>query len=351
MNESQILADKALRRLVDTVGEANCDNHFSMDKWEWPQGVALHGLWLRFEAEGREEDLSFLSSWFERMIAAGAAPRNVNTVAPMLTLLSLAERSGKASWLELCRDWAEWVMKEMPRTEEDGLQHITADSENRGQLWADTLYMAVLFLARAGLAFKRRDYLDEAEYQFLLHIKYLADPASGLWFHGWNFEGRHHFGNIHWARGNAWFTAGAVDFIEIAKPEGAVRKAILESLGSQIRALMSLQSPEGLWHTILDDDSSYLETSASAAMAYGMHKAARLGLLADEALASAAKRSSALAAAGVKSRIAPDGTVSGVSHGTAMGKDAAHYKAIRLSSTAYGQGLSFLMLSEMARGE
>ena len=50
--------------------------------------------------------------------------------------------------------------------------------------------------------------------QFLLHIKYLHSQKTGLWYHGWCFIGRHHFGEAYWGRGNSWFTCGAVDFIE-----------------------------------------------------------------------------------------------------------------------------------------
>jgi Predicted unsaturated glucuronyl hydrolase involved in regulation of bacterial surface properties, and related proteins len=348
MSDTGTLADAVLKKLLDTVGAAGCDDHFSMDIWEWPQGVALHGLLSRYEAEGREEDLAALRSWYKRRIAAGLPSRNVNTVAPFLALAELARREGNREWLGLCEDWAEWIMREMPRTEEGGLQHITAVSINEGELWADTLFMTVLFLARAGKILGRREYLDEAEYQFLLHIKYLADPASGLWSHGWKFGPRHRYGGVHWARGNAWFTAGAVEFIEIAQPSAPVRRAIVEALASQARALLNVQDASGLWHTILDDPSSYLETSASSAIAYGLHKAARLGLLGEGGAAREARSASLRAAAGVVSRIAADGTVSGVSHGTAIGMDAEHYKSIRVTSTAYGQGLAFLMLSELS---
>ena len=47
-------------------------------------------------------------------------------------------------------------------------------------------------------------------------------------------------------------------------------------------------------------------------------------------------------------KIAPDGTVMGVSGGTGMGHDLQHYKNIRVCPTAYGQGLTFLMLGELA---
>jgi hypothetical protein len=48
---------------------------------------------------------------------------------------------------------------------------------------------------------------------------------------------------------------------------GPANMIIDGSLRDQLNALVRLQSPEGLWHTVLNDDTSYLETSGSAGIA------------------------------------------------------------------------------------
>ena len=204
--------------------------------------------------------------------------------------------------------------------------------------------MTVLFLYRAGVALSRPDWREEAEYQFLLHIKYLHAQETGLWYHGWTFEGRHHFGRAYWARGNSWITCGAIDFIEWL-PEGAVRRAVLATWQEQCLALIELQdAATGLWHTLLNHADSYLETSASAAIAYGLLKGVRLGLL-PAACAPVAQK----ALTGVLATVEPDGTVGGVSYGTPVGDTEDFYRTIPIQPTAYGQGLTFLMLTEALR--
>ena len=335
------LRSRVIGKLLETAGDPACDDHFAIDKWEWPQGVALYSLYLASGKEGGAGYLDFIRGWFDRHLLEAPPIRNVNTCAPLLSLAFLAERSGDRRYSAVCAEWAEWIMREMPRTEEGGLQHVTSHLVNEGELWADTLFMTVLFLAAAGKLLGRKDYVEEATYQYLVHIKYLTDRSTGLWFHGWTFKDRGHFGRIKWARGNAWFTAGAMEFLRIAEPEGAARRVVEEALKSQLRALVALQDETGLWRTILDDTGSYLETSASAAIAYGLIRAVREGI-ADASMEAAARK----AVAGVRSRIQEDGTVAGVSHGTAVGMDRDHYLRIPLSSTAYGQGLAFLMLVE-----
>lgn len=51
--------------------------------------------------------------------------------------------------------------------------------------------MTVLPLAKIGQVLNRPHYIQEAKKQVLLHIKYLADRKTGLWFHGWTFHGNH----------------------------------------------------------------------------------------------------------------------------------------------------------------
>lgn len=316
-----------------------------MDTWEWAQGVGLYGLYKYYRETGKKQILDFLIAWFENNIQKGLPEKNVNTMCPLLTLSFLAEDTGRDDFKALCWDWAEWVMKEMPRTEDEGLQHIVSGHLNNGQLWDDTLFMTVLFLARAGIIFNRQDYIEESIRQFLVHIKYLADTKTGLWFHGWTFEDRHNFAKALWARGNCWYTAGVVDYIDIVgNLDGGVKLYLLDTLRSQVAALEKLQHESGLWHTLLDDPSSYVETSATAGFAYGILKAVRLGYIDPKYLEMGTK-----AADAVISQISADGTVQGVSYGTGLRADLDAYRNIRLCPMTYGQALTILALTEVMK--
>lgn len=65
--------------------------------------------------------------------------------------------------------------------------------------------MTVLPLAKIGKVLNRPHYIEEAKRQFLIHIKYLFDTKTGLFFHGWTFEdGGHNFAKALWGRGNRY---------------------------------------------------------------------------------------------------------------------------------------------------
>ncbi|GAV99146.1 glycoside hydrolase family 105 protein [Lentinula edodes] len=307
-------------RVIDTKG---------WNDWEWTHGIGLYGLLKYYEITGDKDALEISLAWFKERFEIGTTKvslfqilvwlvfsflQNVNTMSPLLTAAYLHEAKN-ADFLVHMDSWAEWVMYDMPRTEEGGLQHITYLVVNHQQLWDDTLMMTVLPLAKIGLVLDRPRYVEEAKRQFLLHIKYLQDIQTGLWFHGWTFDGRHHFGKARWGRGNCWITVAIPDFIEMLKlsETDGIRQYLVTSLVAQIDALVKLQDQAtGLWHTILDDETSYLESSCTAGFAYGILKALRLRLLPkEERYMDSAKK----AIQGVLANITPEGELKLVSFG------------------------------------
>ncbi|MCR5771558.1 MAG: glycoside hydrolase family 88 protein [Butyrivibrio sp.] len=314
--------------------------------WEWTQGVGLYGMWMLYSETGDESYKKILDKYYERSFETGLPSKNINTTAPMLALSFLAENEHDKTKMDVCREWARCVMEQYPRSEENGMIHRTSDSLNNGELWDDTLYMAVLFLANMGRIEGRDDYIQESLYQYLVHIKYLTDKKTGLFFHGWTFNGRNNFAEGLWGRGNSWLTASIPEIFEIVKdmPEHTARY-LKSSLMSQVDALVRYQDPSGMWHTLIDDEDSYLETSATCGFGYGILKSIRLGILPDKYKECALKALSA-----VMDRIGDDGVVEDVSYGTPMGRDSKDfYKQIPIKPMPYGQAMAMLFLIEAAK--
>jgi unsaturated rhamnogalacturonyl hydrolase len=213
-------------------------------------------------------------------------------------------------------------------------------------MWDDTLMMSVLPLAKIGLLLDRPHYVEEAKRQFLVHIKYLFDRKTGLWYHGWTFEERHNFAEALWARGNCWVTIAIPEILELLDlPENdAFRLFLIDTLQAQVSTLAKTQHDSGLWHTLIMDPTSYLEASATAGFAYGILKAARKRYISDEFLPVGIK-----AVEGILANIDEAGELKQVSFGTAMGDDLQFYKDIALTSMPYGQSLAICALAEFLR--
>lgn len=342
---SQLVAGMAGLKHGGQFHEPNLDgsegDYISFTSWEWPQGVGLYGL-VRLWQFTRDPQLrALIEDWYVARLSEPAPPFNVNTTAPMLALAILWGETRDARWMGPLAAWAGRVMEEMPRTPGGGFAHIVSDRINDAELWDDTLFMVGLFLAAYGEAGGRRELVTEAERQFLIHAHYLSDPATGLWFHGWTFDGRHNFARARWARGNAWITAGILDLFDLATISPAVKQYLSAVLEAQAAALIQLQAPSGAWRTLLDDPASYEEVSATAGIGYGLLKGARLGLGGADW-----RRAGLRALEAVLRNIDAGGTVLNVSYGTRMGHDLQFYRDIPIQPTGYGQALSILCLAE-----
>ncbi|KKK21379.1 glycosyl hydrolase family 88 [Aspergillus ochraceoroseus] len=326
-------------RIIDTKSWAG---------WEWTHGIGLYGIWKYYEMTGDAKLLGIIEDWFAARFAEGGTTKNINTMAVFLTLAYVYEKTGNVTYLPWLDAWAEWAMHDLPRTRYGGMQHATYLTENHQQLWDDTLMMTVMPLAKIGKLLNRPAYIAEAKRQFLVHIKYLFDTKTGLWFHGWTFEdGGHNFANARWARGNSWVTIAIPEIIELLdlEPEDPLRIHLIDTLEAQCEALQRFQTDAGYWRTLLDHEDSYVESSATAGFAYGILKAVRKRYIRADYKAVADK-----AIAAVVKAVDEKGELLNTSFGTAMGDTLDFYKQIPLTAMPYGQAMAIMALGEYLRG-
>ena len=162
----------------EAIKTGNVARDFGIEEWDWPQGVGLYGLYLLQHYKKTDEYMDFFVNWFERNLKIGLPSRNINTTCPYLTLVNILDKMPeKDKYEKLCLDQAVFLMNELPRTRDGGFQHVTSAigdrngvTLNEGQIWADTLFMAVLFLQQMGIIYNNDDWKAEATHQFLVHI-------------------------------------------------------------------------------------------------------------------------------------------------------------------------------------
>ncbi|KAJ5107717.1 hypothetical protein N7456_004392 [Penicillium angulare] len=327
-------------RIIDTK---------SWNGWEWTHGIGLYGLWKYYELTGDPSLLKIIEDWFSARFAEGGTTKNINTMVVFLTLAYVYEKTRNPVYLPWLDTWAEWAMHELPRTRYGGMQHKTYAMEHRQQLWDDTLMMTVLPLAKIGKLLGREDYITEAKKQLLIHVKYLCDPKSGLFYHGWTFEdGGHNFAGALWARGNSWITIVIPEIIELMDlpPKDPIRSFLQDTLEAQCEALQRLQEPTGYWRTLLDhsDSGSYIEASATAGFAFGILKGIRKRYIGPQYREVAEK-----AIAAVLNCIDTNGELQNTSFGTGMGDTLDHYRNIAVTAMPYGQAMAMMALGEYLR--
>ncbi len=353
MNREQLMG--TLDRVVSgfcrlkNLHEVGSNDGFTIhfEEWEWEVGIGLYGFWHYAEFRQDAELKQAVLAWYEKQIAKGLPEIQINTTSPMIVLALIAGEYQRPDLLQKVNSWADALLHDLPKTEEGGLQHVVKEQANTGQLWDDTLFMTCLFLGVAGVVLKRRDLIDEAEYQFLLHTRYLSDPKSGLWYHGWTFVDKHHFADVFWGRGNAWITVVIPEFIALmgSNLNPCIRRFLTQIVTRQVHTLCELQAENGMWHTVLDDPLSPQESSATAAIAYGMLRGVRMGVF-DKAVSAHALR----AFDAILARIDEEGIVLEASRGTMLGWDIQYYYDIEMAPVPYAQALTMLLLLETEQG-
>lgn len=307
--------------------------------WDWPGGVAFYGICEAYEATGKIEYLEGLQAWVDEMLEDGLPKLSVNAVSIGHSLITLYEATKEQKYIDAATQMAEYLTHHAERFAEGVFQHTvnSATYNFPQQAWVDTMFMAGYFLVRMGVLLDHVPYLEDGLRQYHGHENYLQNPVTNLYYHGWDHAAQNHMSSIFWARGNAWaaFTmARALPLVHVTHPSFMI---IEGSLRDQMSSLVRLQSDTGLWHTILDDSDSYLETSASSGIAAAL---LTNGPLYNKYIQKSIR--------GILSRISEDGTVTGVSAGTAVMRDAQGYKEVPTKRIqGWGQGLTLAFLSSL----
>ena len=119
---------------------------------------------------------------------------------------------------------------------------------------------------------------------------------------------------------------------------------LLRQIASRLaRGLRAVQDREGLWHTVLNDPTSYAECSASSMNVYALLKLVRLKVLPDSY-----KRIALRSWAAINARYVKDGVVAGVSAGTDP-HPVEDYKKLDVGTQTWGTGAYLSAGSEVDR--
>jgi len=311
-----------------------------LERWDWDTAVAVHGLVVAAEAAGYSPALEYAARWAARRFAAGTPEvGHPNAVAGGLVLLDLYAATGDRRYLDDAVDVARRAQG-LPRVEGGGFAHAP------GELWVDTLYMTVPFLARMSLVTGDMRWLDEAVAQYRAHAAALQDPRTGLFRHAAVVKEPTSLPAIPWLRGNGWAAAAAADLLAALSPDDPRRGYVEAAARRQLEALAALQSDTGGWSTVVDEFAFYEETSGAAAVAYATYLGLDGGWLGPRLAPVAARGRTGLLA-----EVDADGTVGDVSVGTGPQADPAGYNRMAHDEAQpWGQGWALLLLAQPPAG-
>jgi unsaturated rhamnogalacturonyl hydrolase len=163
----------------------------------------------------------------------------------------------------------DWLLHRAPRTVDGTLHHLTT----RPEVWIDSMYMAPPFLAAAG-------HPHEAVRQIEGMRRLLWLPDKQLYAHQWD-DGVQRFVRADcWGVGNGWAAAGITRVLRALPDEMANEKARLQGyIREVVEGCLAHQRPDGLFHDIVDDPATFVETNLTQMLAYTIYRGVAGGWL------------------------------------------------------------------------
>jgi unsaturated rhamnogalacturonyl hydrolase len=144
---------------------------------------------------------------------------------------------------------------------------------NEYMIWVDAIYMVPPFIAVSGQ-------WNEAVKQIVGYRKILLNPDKKLYYHIWD-QGKLKFERkLFWGVGNGWAAAGMTRVYR-ALPDSMKKEKILISgyIKELVDGCLPYLREDGLFHNILDDPGSFVETNTSQMIAYSIFRGVKGGWL------------------------------------------------------------------------
>lgn len=253
-----------------------------MQRHSWEQGVAAQAFLESGETElvvlcAKEAAARQLADG--RLAVMGNSTAATDPAAAGEALLFAARETGDPSLQGAAAAMIDWLLRRAPRTPDGILYHL----HDRPQVWVDSFYMAPPFLSATG-------HHDEALKQIHGFRRLLLDPGHGLYSHIWD-DALHAFARkAFWGVGNGWALAGMTRVIRTL-PGTMARER--ETLAGYVRegmdACLAFLRDDGLFHDVIDDPSSFVETNLSQMLSYVLFRGMKDGWIDSRYLGRAEK--------------------------------------------------------------
>mgnify|MGYP004697090021 CR=1 FL=1 len=305
--------------MVGNYGLLQAAEYLGRDDWKDYVLASLQIPVQYYEYQKRDKAFFGESTFLQRAMELD----NLDAIGAMgMCLAESCKRTGQSDTLALLRILAEAAEKNIPRFA-DGTYH------RESTMWADDTFMSIPFLSRMWEITGETKYLTECVRQLKGFTERLYMEDKKLFSHIY-FLKEQTANRIPWGRGNGWVFLSLSDLLytlyrhEILSKKAKKWTFLKKLLRNFAAGLMTCQDEEGMLHQILDDPTSYQETSCTGMFVIGLSYGVLSGILEEECLEAAKRAMKALE----KKCVAPDGTIKGVCRGSWCSMERKYYKEL-----------------------
>lgn len=244
----------------------------SMQRASWEQGVAMQAVW-----EWGDHDLAYLLA--KESVLRQAADGRLSVLytdngvtdpaASGEVVYQMAKKTGEEEFLKAHHNMIDYLLIKAPRTP-DGILHHTINSP---EIWVDSFYMAPPYLCVSG-------YPSEAVKQVEGFRKFLWNDEHQLYSHRWHCSEERFINEKFWGVGNGWVIAALTRMIDtLPDSMNDERLKMIQYATETISGCLKHLRNDGLFHDIVDDTNTFVETNLSQMVAYGIFRGIKSGWL------------------------------------------------------------------------
>lgn len=285
-------------------GAVTYDEYMTKEKWNYEQGIMLHGMRMMYETTGNEVYYNFVKGNLDQYVNDEGEIRtypyddfNLDKIKPGGALLFVYEKTGIEKY-KLAADLLKKQIDNQPRTEAGGFWHKKIYPY---QMWLDGLYMAEPFYAEYSVMFDQPGNFEDIAKQFIVAYEKTVDEETGLLYHAWNENKEQEWADKEtghsphfWGRAIGWYVMAIVDVLDYMPEDAEGRDKMIEILDNVCEAVVEVRDCDTkLWYQVLDmpeKEGNYLEASCATMFTYAFAKGANKGYL-DKKFINIAKES------------------------------------------------------------
>lgn len=220
-------------------------------------------------------------------------------------------------------------------------QRLFADGYSpQTRFWIDDMYMIGALQTQAYRATGDMKYIDRAAKEMAMYLDTLQ-LSNGLFYHS---------PDVHfvWGRGDGWMAAAMPMILKYLPESSEYRGKILDGYHLMMGTLLKMQRESGLWGQLVDDPSSWDESSCSAMFTFSFVEGIREGLLPEKEYGPAARK----AWIALCSKLDARANISDVCVGTNRFPDRDYYLARpRYNGDPHGQAAMMWIANALVSGK
>jgi unsaturated rhamnogalacturonyl hydrolase len=176
----------------------------------------------------------------------------------------------------------QWGPPEGPRVKAESYYYYNKGMTWQTRMWIDDMFMITAVQSQAYRATGDTVYINRAAREMVLYLDTLQ-KENGLFYHAPDVP-------FFWGRGDGWMAVGMSELLRSLPKSNPNYARIMKGYKLMMTSLLKYQGEDGMWHQLIDDPTSWAETSCTGMFTFAFITGVKEGWLDKKVYAPAARK-------------------------------------------------------------